>query len=197
MSRRGLGTGYRTEAPLMTPSRLRRVLYVGQLAFFKAPMIVAGVMRRLAERRPELEFTWVTKERDHDEVRSLLGEETGRRVRLLGWMPQDQLIRVYDDHGLFLFPSFFEGFGKVFLEAMSRGVCVVAADNGGARDVLRTGMNGILVPTGDMDAMEVACMSLLDNPERAATISEAAARAARAHTWRSAAERTAESMRGC
>ena len=62
-------------------------------------------------------------------------------------------MQVYDEHGVFLFPSFFEGFGKAFLEAMSRGLVVVASNNGGMRDVIKDGQSGFLVKTGDWRQM--------------------------------------------
>src|SRR5262249_11633945 len=118
----------------MTPERLRKVLYVGQFAFIKAPMILAKVIGQLVQRDPDLQFTWVCAKKHQDDVRELVEPAALERINFLDWMPQEALRQVYDQHGLFLMPSFFEGFGKVFLEAMSRGLCVIAANNGGARD---------------------------------------------------------------
>jgi glycosyltransferase involved in cell wall biosynthesis len=112
------------------------------------------------------------------------------RVRLVDWMPQEELMQVYDSHGLFLFPSFFEGFGKAFLEAMSRGLCVVAADNGGAHDVIANEVSGMLTPTGDVDAMANACFRLLGDHNTAVRMSNAAAKTARAYTWDRVARET-------
>lgn len=175
----------------MTSTRLRRVLYVGQLAFFKAPMIVAAIMNKLAAQDTQLEFTWVCSKAHHPQVRELLNEETRRRISLRDWMPQDELIQVYDQHGIFLFPSFFEGFGKVFLEAMSRGLCVIASDNGGARDVIRHGMNGMLSPTGNVETFVQHAQELLNQTHLAENISREAASTARRYTWDRVATETA------
>jgi len=174
-----------TPAPPMTPQRLRRVLYVGQFAFVKAPAIVAAAMNLLA-RDPALEFTWVCDRRHHADVRALTD-----KVQLLGWMPLERLLGVYDAHGIFLFPSFFEGFGKVFLEAMSRGLCVVATRVGGARDVITSGEDGLLVEPGDAGAVAAAAETLLADPARAASMAARAARTARAYTWERTARETA------
>lgn len=167
--------------------RLRRILYVGQFAFVKAPAIVAAAMSALAL-DAELQFTWVCDRRHHDDVRALLGTD---RVALLDWMPADALVDVYDRHGIFLFPSFFEGFGKAFLEAMSRGLCVVASDVGGMHDVVDHGRSGLLVPPGDANAAIDAVRLLLNDPERARAMSAAAATTARAYTWERVARETA------
>jgi glycosyltransferase involved in cell wall biosynthesis len=176
----------------MTAERIRRLLYVGQFAFFKAPMIVAAVFNELMERGDGPGLTWVCSREHHPQVRALLSEAANQRITLLDWMPQHQLIRVYDEHGILLFPSFFEGFGKAFLEAMSRGLCIVAADNGGARDTIRHGVNGMLAPTGCADTIIEYCDGLMADESRAAKISQAAADTARAFTWdRVAAETVA------
>lgn len=177
-------------APTMTAERLTRVLYVGQFAFFKAPMIVASAIDELSNAEGQIEFTWVCSRNDHAKVRAMLTGRARDRVRLLDWMTQEELMQVYDSHGVFLFPSFFEGFGKVFLEAMSRGLCVVAADNGGAHDVITHEVDGLLTPTGDVEAMTKGCLRLISNPEEAIEISHAAAETARSYTWERVARET-------
>lgn len=174
----------------MTPERLKRILYVGQFVIQKAPMILAGVFNRLSRLNPELEFTWVCSKQHHEEARSLVDDHARDRLTLLDWMQQDRLLEVYDQHGLFLFPSFFEGFGKVFLEAMSRGLCVVAADNGGAHDVISNGLDGLLTPTGDASAMTRECQRLISDPQEAIRMSRAAAETARGYTWARVARET-------
>jgi len=172
----------------MSEERLQRVLYVSQFAFFKAPAVAATVMSRLARLRPELRFTWVCGRAHHSDVRALLGDAP---VELLDWMPAEALRDVYDAHGIFLFTSYVEGFGKVFLEAMSRGLCVVSTRVGGAPDLINSGDNGVLIPVGDAGAAVAATESLLMDFGAAARMSSRAAETARAHTWNRVGRETA------
>lgn len=185
----------REPAPPMTAERMQRVLHVAQLAFFKAPMITAGAINRLAAVNPLRTFTWVCDRTAHTRVREMLSDDANARTTLLHWMARDDLRRVYDTHGVFLFPSFFEGFGKAFLEAMSRGLCVVASDAGGMRDVITHGIDGVLVPPGDAEAVADAVRAL--KPERAVSMSTAAAATARRYTWERVARETAAFYRRC
>jgi glycosyltransferase involved in cell wall biosynthesis len=181
----------RTPAPPMTPERLARVLHVAQFAFFKAPMITARAIERLP-----LRVTWVCDRAHHATIRASLSAAANARLELVHWTSQDELRAIYDAHGFFLFPSFFEGFGKAFLEAMSRGLVVVASDTGGMHDIIRHGENGVLVPPGDAEALADAVLAI--DPDRARTMSTAAAKTAREHTWERVARETAafyESLR--
>jgi len=179
-------------APPMSANRLRNIVYVSQFAFFKAPGIVAGAMNRLAARHSELRFTWVCDAAHHEAVRALLDPALRERIDLRSWIPQDQLRSIYDQAGIFLFPSFFEGFGKVFIEAMARGALVIATNVAGARDVIEDGVDGTLVRTGDVEAIVERAEELLRNPRQAIAMSEAAAVKARTYTWTRAARESVE-----
>jgi glycosyltransferase involved in cell wall biosynthesis len=177
--------------PSLDSERLRRVLYVGQYAFVKAPMILARTIERLLETRPEVYFTWVCGKQHHAEAQALFSNRSIlSRINFEGWCDQMSLRSIYDQHGIFLFPSFFEGFGKAFIEAMSRGLVVVAANNGGMKDVITDGKNGILIETGDDRAMARACAYLIENPDLASAISNEGRRHANNYTWRRVADET-------
>jgi glycosyltransferase involved in cell wall biosynthesis len=60
------------------------------------------------------------------------------------------------------------------LEAAAAGCCVVAADHGGLREILRNGTTGLLVPPGDPGALAEALGALRDDPGRRARLGAAA-----------------------
>jgi glycosyltransferase involved in cell wall biosynthesis len=182
----------RDTAPPMNAERLRRVLHVAQFAFFKGPMITAAAMNQLAAADHDLQFTWVCDHRSEASIRALLTAEANERLDVLPWTTQEALRDIYDAHGIFLFPSFFEGFGKAFLEAMSRGLCVIASDVGGMHDVIESGRNGVLVPPGDATALAEAALALIGDAGRATAMSAAAADTARQYSWDRVARETAD-----
>lgn len=182
----------------MSLERARRILYVGQFAFFKAPMVLARAVERILRAVPEAEFTWVCDRQHHAEALALISDRLLLdRIRLIGPLTQQELMETYDSHGIFLFPSFFEGFGKAFLEAMSRVMVVIASDTGGMADTIKDGVTGFLVPVGDDRLMADRAIGLLKDPDRLQSISLNARMSALDYTWRRTAQQCLEFYRRC
>jgi glycosyltransferase involved in cell wall biosynthesis len=90
------------------------------------------------------------------------------RVRFEGRVDEDRKQQLLAASDAFVSTSEHEGFGLVFLEAMDRGLPVVAYDRGGQRDFLSDGVTGGLVPLRDRDAFAAAIGRLhLDTAYRA------------------------------
>ncbi|MFA7001538.1 MAG: glycosyltransferase [Candidatus Omnitrophota bacterium] len=66
-----------------------------------------------------------------------------------------------------------EAFGRVLIEAGAVGVPVLSTHVGGVLDILEDGVNGSLVPAGDVDAMAEAMLVLWRDPEKAARMARA------------------------
>jgi glycosyltransferase involved in cell wall biosynthesis len=103
---------------------------------------------------------------------------------------QTRVAREYETHDLLVFPSWYEGFGMVFLEAMAAGLPVIATPVGGVVDIVRDGENGVMVPVGDPDALATAMLDLWRNPERRTRLGAAARETARRYTWGDVARHT-------
>ncbi|MCB0339267.1 MAG: glycosyltransferase family 4 protein [Bdellovibrionales bacterium] len=67
---------------------------------------------------------------------------------------------------LFVNCSDWEGFGLSLTEAMSVGLPVISTECwGGEQDIVQDGVNGLLVPVGDVDALAVAITKLIEDPD--------------------------------
>ena len=179
-----------TPSAPMIAERMKRILYVGQFAFFKGPVIVADIYNNLSELLTGVELTWVCAKEHHAPARALLTPRAAERTRFLEWQDQEALLRWYDYHGIFIFPSFVEGFGKAILEAMARGLCVIASMTGGAKDIITHGTDGLLVPVGQTKAFCDAVLSLVENYQRASTMAEAARETSCRYSWDRVAKET-------
>ena len=90
------------------------------------------------------------------------------RIRFEGRVDEERKQQLLAASDAFVSTSEHEGFGLVFLEAMDRGLPVVAYDRGGQRDFLSDGVTGGLVPLRDRNAFAAAIGRLdLDTAYRA------------------------------
>ena len=62
-------------------------------------------------------------------------------------------------------PTGQESFGRIFIEAMAGGIPIVAVDEGGAVELVRTDINGFRVPENDTLAASRALKKMLDSAE--------------------------------
>lgn len=85
----------------------------------------------------------------------------GGRVRFLGH--RDDVPDLLAASDVFAFPSLYEGQGGALLEAMAMSLPVVASDIPAVREVVDSGVTGLLVPRGDAIQLATAIAELLDN----------------------------------
>lgn len=92
-------------------------------------------------------------------------------VRLVG--DQDDVPRWLAGMRVFALPSRSEGYSIALLEACAAGLPIVATDVGGNREIVREGVNGALIASGDKDALAKALQGLLEQPTRAQQLGRA------------------------
>lgn len=101
----------------------------------------------------------------------------------LGQTPRTQLLEEFKQASIFVFPSLFEGFALVLLEAMAAGLPIITTPNTAGPDLIEHGREGLIVPAGDANALEHAMFSVGSEPHRAAAMGRAAHEKAKRYTW--------------
>src|SRR5213082_3023832 len=97
-------------------------------------------------------------------------------VHVLGKVDDETKRRALEQADVLCAPSLGgESFGMVLTEAFAAGTLVVASDIPGYRDVVRDGVDGILVAPGDAQALAEALRDLYDEPDRRRRLAAAAA----------------------
>ena len=86
------------------------------------------------------------------------------RIHFLG--KQDRVSELLPLADLMLMPSEMESFGLAALEAMACQTPAIATRVGGVPELITDGVDGLLFPVGDVDAMAAASVALLNDPER-------------------------------
>ncbi|HSV36429.1 MAG TPA: glycosyltransferase family 4 protein [Ramlibacter sp.] len=165
----GRPSGNRDSQPL-------RFIFVGQLSIRKGTPLLLEAWKAAALANAELHLVGMW---------SLAEEKRGALppgVSLHGPLPAMELRARYQACDIFVFPSFFEGFGLVLLEAMACGLPAIATQATMGPDFIDA-QNGRLIPTGDVDALATTFEWF--NTHRAALpeMSRAARQTAEASTW--------------
>jgi D-inositol-3-phosphate glycosyltransferase len=113
-------------------------------------------------------------------------------VTVLPRMSEAEVMREYRRHDVLAFPSTYEGFGMVLVEAMSQMLPVVATPYGAAGALVEDGVTGLLVRPRDPDSLAGALRRMLEDRALRERLAAAAYRRVRGMSWRSTALRTIE-----
>jgi glycosyltransferase involved in cell wall biosynthesis len=107
-----------------------------------------------------------------------------RVPQALGFVPPNELARLYARAAVVACPSHREGFGVACLEAMAHGRPVVASGVGGLLDLVVHGQTGLHVEPGNVPALRAALERLLDDADLRRRMGEAGRRrAAEQFSW--------------
>ncbi|MBD3183897.1 glycosyltransferase [Candidatus Poribacteria bacterium] len=99
------------------------------------------------------------------ELKAIIPDNFKPKVKFLGKISNEKMPEFWSEIDILLFPSLFDGWGMVVLEALSAGVPVISGDNvGAAREYIKNGCNGE-VRKVDKNFIQ-ALLPLLDNPEK-------------------------------
>ena len=116
-------------------------------------------------------------------------------VRVLGKLAPEELRAIYQGASVFVFPTFYDGFGMVLLEAMASGLPILATSNCAAPDLIRDGAAGAIFPSGDPTALCAAMADVCANRAAWSQRGVAAREIARAYSWEAYGERWAALLR--
>jgi glycosyltransferase involved in cell wall biosynthesis len=83
---------------------------------------------------------------------------------------------VLQQHDIFVLPSYREGLSRSIMEAMAAGMPVITTDVPGCRDLVEDGVEGFVVPPKDSDAICIAALKFIKNPELIASMGESSRR---------------------
>ncbi|HWY51307.1 MAG TPA: glycosyltransferase family 4 protein [Chthoniobacterales bacterium] len=104
-------------------------------------------------------------------------------VNVLGKLPHTSVASMMSESDVFVFPSYFEGFGLVLLEAMAAGLPVITTTATAAPDIITDGSDGFIIKSGDADALATKMEFCLGNRERVAEMGLGARAKAERFSW--------------
>ncbi len=150
--------------PEVMPSRL---LFVGRLDHGKGLFTALQAIKEAQEAKIEAHLSIAGTGPISDILKTRAQDlSIDKLVTFHGFVPYGKkLEKVYNDnHILLLSSEATEGFPRVFLEAWSYGLGIIASNVGGVKDIIRTSENGILIPPNDSNAICNSIRALQNKP---------------------------------
>lgn len=187
------GWGVGPELPAVTrPQPVGQVLYVGRFGDVKGTEELAEVIERVLAHSPGTRFVIAgglphnprAERRWRGRLVADLTDAQRERVVLPGWLAGEALEARFAQAGVAVVPSRFETFGLTALEAMARGLAVVATRAGGLPELVEHDRTGLLCEPGDAADLAAQLERLLAEPTLAARLGdEARAQVMEHHLW--------------
>ncbi|MCW3067186.1 MAG: Phosphatidylinositol alpha-mannosyltransferase, partial [Solirubrobacterales bacterium] len=173
------GVDIPAQRPPKTLADHLRIVFVGQAVERKGLPILLRAFEALREHVPA---TLTVVGADHEALEPMLLDARG--VTALGKVDDHAKLVALAEADVLCAPSLGgESFGMVLTEAFAAGTPVIASDIAGYRDVVRDGVDGVLVPRGDARAMAEALRCLWLDPARRVAMGRAAGEHAQRYAW--------------
>jgi len=183
---------FATKTAYNRDSHKKYVFFIGRLVREKGVQVLIDAAPKILSGFPEARFiiagTGPYEEQLRARVRNLGLEH---RFHFAGYVDDPLRNRFYQQSCVAVFPSLYEPFGIVALEAMAAGTPVVVADTGGLGEIVEHGVDGLKCYTGSPDSLADNVMAILGNPQFADKLKENGYRKARdEYSWFSIAGKT-------
>lgn len=172
---RGSGTDLTVFHPTPEPAGTQVVLLASRMLWDKGVGEFVEAAKRLRARGVLARFVLVGNT-DPGNPATIAAEQlqSWRDSGVVEWWGRcTDMAEVFAQCHVVCLPSYREGLPKVLIEAASCGRPIVTTDVPGCREVVRHGINGLLVPARDTWALELALAELIADAQRRAHMGEA------------------------
>ncbi|XHR30843.1 MAG: glycosyltransferase family 4 protein [Chthoniobacteraceae bacterium] len=181
-------------APRRAPGGKLRVLFVGSLGQRKGLSYLLEALGMLGGAAAELTLIGMKTAPDCAPLNAAVS-----RHRWLPTLPHAEVLREMSAHDVLVFPSLFEGFGLVLLEALSRGLPIITTEHTGGPDLLGAGAvdgssGGFIVPVRSARAIAEKLDLLAADQGLRLALQSAARETALRFTWESYRARLAQAV---
>ena len=168
----GMGIDLDEFDPCLPPAEPFTFLFMARMLRQKGVWVFVEAAAQVKALRSDVRFVMLGGVDDSPD--SVAADELSDRAEAAGveWEGHVDTVREHlEAASVFVLPSFYrEGYPRSIMEAMAAGRAVITTDNPGCREAVADGVNGLVVPRRDVDALAEAMLALAANPERAAAM---------------------------
>ena len=151
------------------------ILYVGRLVYEKGIQHLISAMPKILEGYHDAKLVIAGKGGMLDELKAqadYMG--LSNKIYFTGYLNAKQVQKIYKCADIAVFPSTYEPFGIVALEAMLAGVPTVVSDIGGLNEIIDHGVNGMKSYAGNANSIADSVLNLLYDKQLAANVAKKA-----------------------
>jgi len=149
------------------------ILSVSNLIKTKGIDLNIKALKRLVKKYPNILYRIIGGGPEMDKLKALADELSLKdNVEFTGRLPNQEVMKHMSSCQIFSLPSWEEGFGVVYIEAMAHGKPVIGVKGQGIEDVIKDGENGFLVNPKDPEDLARVLEYLFENEEKAVAIGE-------------------------
>jgi glycosyltransferase involved in cell wall biosynthesis len=169
------------------------IFYVGMLEKRKGVDILIRAISIIKKEIPDAHLFIAGIGEEEINLKNLVKElDIEDNVKFLGFISEEEKYSYYKSTDLCVFPSRFEWFGIILLEAMACGKPIVASNVGGIPYVVEDGKTGLLFESENVDDLAEKIITLLKDKELRDKMGKAGKGRVKEFTWEKVAERTVE-----
>lgn len=142
------------------------ILFMGRLVYEKGIQHLISAMPKILAGYHDAKLVIAGKGGMIDELKAQVNSMgISNKVYFTGYMDSKQVCKMYKCADVSVFPSTYEPFGIVALEAMLSGTPVVVSDIGGLNEIVTHGKNGMKSYAGNPNSIADSILELLYNPQ--------------------------------
>jgi glycosyltransferase involved in cell wall biosynthesis len=147
------------------------ILFMGRLVYEKGVQNLISAMPKILDGYHDAKLVIAGKGGMLDELKAQVNAMgISNKVYFTGYMDAKQVCKMYKCADVSVFPSTYEPFGIVALEAMLSGTPVVVSDIGGLNEIIQHGENGMKSYAGNPNSIADSILALLYNPQLSADV---------------------------
>src|SRR3989337_332301 len=157
----------------ITKSNPYQFVYVGRLVFYKNLQVVIRSLKLLKEKFPKINLIIIGKGPYRVHLEKLVEQyDVQKHVTFKGHVSEEEKNHIIASSQALVFPSLFEGFGLVILEAFMQKKPVLVSNVRPMTDIVEDKKTGLVLPINDEKAWAEAIEHILENLQEAQKMGE-------------------------
>ena len=156
-------------------SKKIKLMFIGSFSRAKGLLDLFKALDTIDESLYSLDLCGGYNNDDH-ELKLLLGQYCSQHKQSVvnhGYVSGEMKNRIFMNADVCVLPSYGEGLPVVLLEAMAAGCAVITSDVGAITEIIKDGINGIVISAGDITALQAAVLSLINDRNLLKTMQKA------------------------